>query len=895
MRQFTSKELRKTWKEFYIERGHVDVGAVSLVSDGSTGVLFNVAGMQPLMPYLLGEKHPLGTRLCNVQGCVRTNDIDSVGDRSHVTFFEMMGSWSLGDYFKEERCKWSYEILTDVFGFDRDHLAATVFAGDENAPRDEEGAQFRIASGFKPENIYYLGADDNWWGLEYGPCGPDSEMFYIADVPDCGPDCGPGCSCGKYTEIGNDVFMQYEKHQDGHLTPLKQKNVDTGWGLERILAFLNGTKDVYKTDLFTDAIAFIENASGVKYDSDEKLTKSMRVLADHIRTSVMLIGDAAKLVPSNAGAGYVLRRLIRRAVRHARTLGLSTEQILGLAKIYIDSVYDDSYPLLAKNREFILNELDKEIARFESTLENGIKEFKKILDDKKAAGSSAIDGDSAFYLYDTFGFPIELTVEMASEEGLTVDEEGFKAAMEKQKETARAATKAKGDLTLSVNEIPEEVAKDSNATEYDGYDDLTCDAKVIYILRSDDEGIKSVDSAAEGDDIIVVTDKTVLYATMGGQIHDEGKIFTDSFEAEVISVDKDAQGKYLHTLKVVKGTVSTGETVSIEVDKKNRLAIARNHTATHILLSALQKVLGDHVEQAGSYVGNDRLRFDFNNSQAMTAEEICKVEEMVNDVVLQALPVETKVLAIEDAKKLGATAIFGEKYGEVVRVVAVGGFEAPFDLEFCGGTHLKNSAQIGQFRIVSESGIAAGIRRIEAVTGERCYEMNKADRNLIDEAAAALKTPKDKIVERIDALHAEVKSLEKELAEIEKAKAGSFADSAVSGAKDIGGVKAVIAACDAADAAALRDTADKIRDKLDCGVVFLAANGGDKLLFTAMATKSANEKGAHCGNIIKEAAKVAGGGGGGRPDMAQAGGKDVSKLNDALAKAEEVLASQVNG
>ena len=877
MRQFTSKELRKTWKEFYIERGHVDVGAVSLVSDGSTGVLFNVAGMQPLMPYLLGEKHPMGTRLCNVQGCVRTNDIDSVGDRSHVTFFEMMGSWSLGDYFKEERCKWSYELLTSVFGFDRDHLAATVFAGDENAPRDEEGAGFRIASGFKPENIYYLGADDNWWGLEYGPCGPDSEMFYIADVPDCGPNCGPGCSCGKYTEIGNDVFMQYEKHQDGHLTPLKQKNVDTGWGLERILAFLNGTKDVYKTDLFTEAIAYIENASGVKYDSDEKLTKSMRVLADHIRTSVMLIGDAAKLVPSNAGAGYVLRRLIRRAVRHARTLGLSTEQILGLAKIYIDKVYDDSYPLLAKNREFILNELDKEIARFESTLENGIKEFKKILDDKKAAGSSAIDGDSAFYLYDTFGFPIELTVEMASEEGLKVDEEGFKAAMEKQKETARAATKAKGDLALSVNEIPDEVAKDSNATEYDGYDDLKCDAKVIYILKSDDDGkLNVVDSAEEGDDIIVVTDKTVLYATMGGQIHDEGKIFTDGFEAEVISVDKDAQGKYLHTLKVTKGTVSTGETVSIEVDKKNRLAIARNHTATHILLSALQKVLGDHVEQAGSYVGNDRLRFDFNNSQAMTAEEIAKVEEMVNDVVLQALPVETKVLAIE-------------------RVVAVGGFENPFDLEFCGGTHLTNSAQIGQFRIISESGIAAGIRRIEAVTGTKCYEMNKADRNLIDEAAAALKTPKDKIVERIDALHAEVKSLEKELSEIEKAKAGSFADSAVSGAKDIGGVKAVIASCDAADAAALRDTADKIRDKLDCGVVFLAANGGDKLLFTAMATKSANEKGAHCGNIIKEAAKVAGGGGGGRPDMAQAGGKDVSKLADALAKAEEVLASQVNG
>ncbi len=894
MRQFTSKELRKTWKEFYIQRGHVDVGAVSLVSDGSTGVLFNVAGMQPLMPYLLGEKHPLGTRLCNVQGCVRTNDIDSVGDRSHVTFFEMMGSWSLGDYFKEERCKWSYELLTDVFGFDRDHLASTVFAGDENAPRDEEGAKFRIASGFKPENIYYLGADDNWWGLEYGPCGPDSEMFYIADVPDCGPDCGPGCSCGKYTEIGNDVFMQYEKHQDGHLTPLKQKNVDTGWGLERILAFLNGSKDVYKTDLFTDAIAYIEKSSGVKYDSDEKLTRSMRVLADHIRTSVMLIGDAAKLVPSNAGAGYVLRRLIRRAVRHARTLGMSTENILGLAKIYIDSVYDDSYPLLAKNREFILNELDKEIARFESTLENGIKEFKKILDEKKAAGSSEIDGDSAFYLYDTFGFPIELTVEMASEEGLKVDEEGFKTAMEKQKETARAATKSKDDLALAVNTIPDEVAKDSNATEYDGYDNLKCDAKVIYILKADANGnLQKVDSASAGDDIIVITDKTVLYATMGGQIHDEGKIYTGDFEAEVISVDKDAAGKYLHTLKAVKGSLASGSVVTIEVDKKTRLSIARNHTATHILLSALQKVLGPQVEQAGSYVGSDRLRFDFNHHQAMTAEELAKVEEMVNDVVLQALPVETKVLNIEDAKKLGATAIFGEKYGEVVRVVAVGDFSDPFDLEFCGGTHLSNSAQIGQFRIVSEAGIAAGIRRIEAVTGARCYEMNKEDRVLINEAASALKTPKDKIVEKIGSLHAEVKSLEKEIAEIQKAKAGSFADDAVKAAKEFGSVKAVVASCDAADAAALRDTADKIRDKLETGVVFLAATSGDKLIFTAMATESAVKSGVHCGNIIKEAAKVAGGGGGGRPDMAQAGGKDVSKLSDALAKAEEIIASQI--
>ena len=479
MRQFTSDELRKTWKQFYIDRGHVDVGAVSLVSDGSTGVMFNVAGMQPLMPYLLGQKHPLGTRLCNVQGCVRTNDIDSVGDKSHVTFFEMMGSWSLGDYFKKERCQWSFELLTQVFGFDADHLAATVFAGDENAPRDEEGAQYRIASGFKKENIYYLPAEDNWWGLEYGPCGPDSEMFYVADRPDCGPDCGPGCHCGKYTELGNDVFMQYEKHHDGHLTPLKQKNVDTGWGLERILAFLNGTRDVYRIDLFAPVIAYIEKVSGTKYEEDEKLTRSMRILADHIRTSVMLIGDEAKLLPSNVGAGYVLRRLIRRAVRHGRMLNLKTEDLLTIAQMYIDDIYAESYPLLVKNKEFVLSELKKEIDRFESTLENGMKEFKKILEQKKEEKSVEIDGKSAFYLYDTFGFPLELTVELAQEEGLKVDEEGFERAMEEQKQKAR--DNQSFSARLSTDTALYDELDESLVSEFTGYDTLQAESSVAAI------------------------------------------------------------------------------------------------------------------------------------------------------------------------------------------------------------------------------------------------------------------------------------------------------------------------------------------------------------------------------------------------------------------------------
>ena len=501
MRQFTSDELRKAWKQFYIDRGHVDVGAVSLVSDGSTGVMFNVAGMQPLMPYLLGQKHPLGTRLCNVQGCVRTNDIDSVGDKSHVTFFEMMGSWSLGDYFKKERCQWSFELLTQVFGFDADHLAATVFAGDENAPRDEEGAHYRIASGFKKENVYYLPADDNWWGLEYGPCGPDSEMFYIADRPDCGPNCGPGCDCGKYTELGNDVFMQYEKHHDGHLTPLKQKNVDTGWGLERILAFLNGTRDVYQTDLFAPVIAYIEEASGVKYNADEKLTRSMRILADHLRTSVMLIGDEAKLLPSNTGAGYILRRLIRRAVRHGRTLNMTTEQLLHIAAMYIDEIYAESYPLMKKNREFILSELQKEIARFESTLENGMKELQKILEQKRSEGKKEIDGKSAFYLYDTFGFPLELTVELAQEENLTVDEEGFAAAMEEQKQKAREGQNFSQKITTAAGVF--DGLDDKITSEFVGYDALTAEGKVVA-LATETELVNTLKPLVANDDVDVV-------------------------------------------------------------------------------------------------------------------------------------------------------------------------------------------------------------------------------------------------------------------------------------------------------------------------------------------------------------------------------------------------------
>lgn len=883
MKQFTSDELRNAWKQFYIERGHVDVGAVSLVSDGSTGVLFNVAGMQPLMPYLLGKKHPLGTRLCNVQGCVRTNDIDSVGDRSHVTFFEMLGSWSLGDYFKKERCQWSFELLTQVFGFDADHLAATVFEGDENAPRDEEGAKYRIASGFKKENIYYLPAEDNWWGLEYGPCGPDSEMFYIADRPDCGPDCGPGCDCGKYTELGNDVFMQYEKHHDGHLTPLKQKNVDTGWGLERILAFLNGTRDVYRIDLFAPVIAYIEQASGTKYEEDEKLTKSMRILADHIRTSVMLIGDEAKLLPSNAGAGYVLRRLIRRAVRHGRVLGLSTQNLLHIAEMYIDTIYAESYPLLKKNKEFVLTELKKEIDRFESTVENGMKEFKKILEQKKEADSDQIDGKSAFYLYDTFGFPIELTVELAGEEGLSVDEDGFAKAMEEQKQKARDNQNFSARLSAD-NGLYEKLDA-GIVSEFIGYDTLKAEETIAAV----NNGSEWKDSLKEGEEGTVITAKTPFYATMGGQKGDFGVIVTKNGTFDVQETVKLPGGRIGHIGKVVSGSIAKGETATLEVSALNRSNTCRNHTATHLLQEALREVLGDHVEQSGSYQDGERTRFDFSHGQAMTAEEIKKVEAIVNEKIAEDLPVETKVMSLEEAKKTGAMALFGEKYGDTVRVVMIGDFSR----ELCGGTHVGHTGDIASFKILSESGVAAGIRRIEALTGRNVTAYYQEMEEKLAETARILKTTPASLTERAEHLMAELKALQSENESLKSKAAKEALGDVMDQVVEVNGVKLLATKVSGVDMNGLRELGDQLKSKITEGIVVLMSDLDGKVNMVAMATDGAMKKGAHAGNLIKGIAALVGGGGGGRPNMAQAGGKNPAGIDEAIKKSAEVLKEQI--
>ena len=892
MRQFTSDELRNTWKQFYTDRGHVDVGAVSLVSDGSTGVMFNVAGMQPLMPYLLGQKHPLGTRLCNVQGCVRTNDIDSVGDKSHVTFFEMMGSWSLGDYFKKERCQWSFELLTQVFGFDADHLASTVFAGDENAPRDEEGAEYRIASGFKKENIYYLGADDNWWGLEYGPCGPDSEMFYIDDRPDCGPDCGPGCSCGKYTELGNDVFMQYEKHKDGTLTPLKQKNVDTGWGLERILAFLNGSRDVYQIDLFAPVIAYIEKVSGQKYNADEKMTRSMRILADHTRTSVMLIGDAAKLVPANAGAGYVLRRLIRRAVRHARTLNLKKEDILKIATIFIDEIYKNSYPLLTTNREFVLNELSKEIERFESTLENGMKEFKKILDTARSEGKKEIEGKDAFYLYDTFGFPLELTTELAEEEGLKVDEEGFKVSMEEQKQKARDSQNFSAKLNASAGIF--DALDESITTKFVGYNGLNTEGKIVAV--ADEAALK--DSLSENEKGTIVTDVTSFYGTMGGQVGDKGVIKTADGEFTVTEAIHLANGRIGHTGFVSKGSIKSGSTAELCVDEENRNNTCKNHSATHLLQKALKIVLGDHVEQKGSLVTPDRLRFDFSHDAAMTSEQIAEVEAIVNKEIAASLCVRTDEMSQQEAVSTGAMALFGEKYGDVVRVVSMGkgtsgnneaDFKEAFSVELCGGTHVSNTSQIRSIKILSESGVAAGVRRIEALTGDGVIAYYKDLENLLNEAAKLLKANPSEIVSKIDHLQKDLKAANAEVESLKSKAAKEALGNSLEQTEDVKGVKLLAAKLDNVEMGALRDLGDQLKDKIGDGVVALLSSCGEKANIVIMATDSAVKAGAHAGNLIKAIAPIVGGGGGGRPNMAQAGGKNPAGINDALAAVKTEL------
>ncbi len=677
--------------------------------------------------------------------------------------------------------------------------------------------------------------------------------------------------------------MQYEKHHDGHLTPLKQKNVDTGWGLERILAFLNGTRDVYRIDLFAPVIAYIEKVSGTKYEEDEKLTRSMRILADHIRTSVMLIGDEAKLLPSNVGAGYVLRRLIRRAVRHGRMLNLKTEDLLTIAQMYIDDIYAESYPLLVKNKEFVLSELKKEIDRFESTLENGMKEFKKILEQKKEEKSVEIDGKSAFYLYDTFGFPLELTVELAQEEGLKVDEEGFARAMEEQKQKAR--DNQSFSARLSTDTALYDELDESLVSEFTGYDTLQAESSVAAIASDG----KWQDVLSEGQEGTIITVKTPFYATMGGQKGDFGVIKTADGTFEVIDTVKVPGGRIGHIGKVVSGTIKKDAKADLSVSSLNRGNTCKNHTATHLLQEALREVLGDHVEQSGSYQDGERTRFDFSHGQAMTTEELKKVEEIVNAKIAEDLPVETKVMSLEEAKKTGAMALFGEKYGDTVRVVMIGDFSR----ELCGGTHVGHTGEIASFKILSESGVAAGVRRIEAITGNNVTAYYQEMEERLNAVARVLKTSPATLLDRAEHLMAEMKVLQSENESLKSKAAKDALGDVMNQVKEVKGVKLLAASVAGVDMNGLRDLGDQLKAKIGEGVIVLISDCDGKVNMVAMATQGAMDKGAHAGNLIKGIAALVGGGGGGRPNMAQAGGKNPAGIPDAIAKCEEVLAAQV--
>lgn len=893
MKHLTSKELRNEWIKFYEERGHKNIGAVSLVGDGTTGVLFNVAGMQPLMPYLLGKAHPFGKRLCNVQGCVRTNDIDSVGDKSHATFFEMMGSWSLGDYFKEERCKWSYELFTKVFEIPRERLATTCFAGDENAPRDDEAAIIKEKVGFKKENIYFLPKSDNWWEIESGPCGPDSEYFYITDVPACSENCNPSCDCGHFIEIGNDVFMQYEKIDKDKYVPLKNKNVDTGWGLERILAFLNTEDgDIYKTDLYTGVMGILEEKLKTQYNTNADMDRSIRIILDHTRTATMLLGDEKRLTPSNVGAGYILRRLIRRAIRHTKKLNLEPTIIISISKYFIENVYDKSYPNLLESEDFILNEIEKETNNFLKTLSNGLKELEKMIDKNISEDNRTLDSSLCFKLYDTYGFPFELTSEILSERNITVSKEEFDRYMESQKNLARQNVKKMDDL-----KVLGDVAGFKEESIFTGYDELETKAKVIFV--GDLEG-NLKDIYSEG---IIITDKTPFYATMGGQLGDTGVISNDNLRAEVIKTEKAPNGQNMHFVRIIEGEVKTGDLVNLSVDKNNRFNTCQNHSATHLLQRALKEVLGDEVNQAGSFVDGKTLRFDFKYTGKISDYDVIKAEEIVNQMISACYKAEINEMGIEEAKKLGAMALFSEKYGDVVRVVKFGP-----SIELCGGTHVSNTGNIRSFAVKNIESKGLNIYRIEAVCDTNLeIELFEVIKPYNDEMILLLRKAKNIInkakedsidlnidinisnerpkcykdilenKEEVIRLRKQVGDLEKtykeELTKRELMKTDEYVSKKVSG--KFGDV--VILSFKDYDMETIKSLASMIITKLQNGVVFISNIRENSINFVCKANDNLKND-FNAGLLIKDVSHIAEGNGGGSFVFAQGGGTRADKI-----------------
>lgn len=884
MIKYGVNELRRKYLEFFESKGHLKMNSFSLVPQNDNSLLLINAGMAPLKPYFTGQEIPPRRRVTTCQKCIRTGDIDNVGKTArHLTFFEMLGNFSFGDYFKHEAINWSWEFLTKVIGMEEDRLYPSIYADDDEAfniwTKEVGVPAERITRFYRDEN----GDCDNFWEHGAGPCGPCSEIYYDRGIKyGCGkPDCKVGCDCDRFMEVWNNVFTQFESDGHHHYTELKQKNIDTGMGLERLAVVVQDVDSVFDIDTIKAIRDKICELAGVTYMADEHKDVSIRLITDHIRSVTFMASDG--IIPSNEGRGYVLRRLLRRAARHGRTLGIDGLFLAKLATTVIDSS-KDGYPELDEKRELILKVLTTEEENFNKTIDQGLVILSDLESRLVKEGKTCLDGEDAFRLYDTYGFPIDLTNEILEEKGFTVDMDGFNNAMNKQKETARGARKETNYMGADAT-VYDKI--DTRITsEFVGYDTLETESEITVLTTSED----ITDTLAEGMEGTIIVNKTPFYATMGGQQGDTGVITCNGSVFEVIDTIRLKGGRVGHVGKVTAGSFNVGDKVTLTVDEKKRIDTAKNHSATHLLQEALRIVLGNHVEQAGSLVTPDRLRFDFTHFQPMTEEEIEKVEAIVNEQIAKSIDVETKVLAIEDAKKTGAKALFNEKYGDTVRVVCMGDFSK----EFCGGTHVSNTGLINSFKIVSESGVAAGVRRIEALTGNGVFAYYKDIEKKYNDICKAAKATPANVEEKIAHMQAEIKSLNSEIESLKNKAANEALGDVLNQAEDVNGVKFLAVKLNDVDMNELRNLSDDLKSKIGSGVVVLAsAMGSDKVNLIVTATDDIVKAGVHAGNIIKSAAPCVGGGGGGRPNMAQAGGKNPAGIEKAFETAKETLASML--
>ncbi|WP_243109978.1 alanine--tRNA ligase [Clostridium sp. E02] len=864
--------------DFFESKGHLAMNSFSLVPHNDNSLLLINSGMAPLKPYFTGQEIPPKKRVTTCQKCIRTGDIENVGKTArHGTFFEMLGNFSFGDYFKNEAIQWSWEFLTEVVGLDPDRLYPSVYQED-----DEAFDIWNLKIGIDKDRIFRLGKEDNYWEHGAGPCGPCSEIYYDrGEKFGCGkPDCTVGCECDRYMEIWNNVFTQFENDGHGHYVELDQKNIDTGMGLERLAVVVQDVDTIFDIDTVKTLLNRVADLARTEYKKDLAVDVSLRLIADHIRSCTFMISDG--IMPSNEGRGYVLRRLLRRAARHGKLLGINGEFLAELSSTVIE-LSKDGYPELEDKKAMIRKVLIQEEDKFNKTIDQGLAILNDMEEEMIQKKETILSGEAAFKLYDTYGFPLDLTKEILEEKQLNVDEDGFQAAMQKQRETARNARKTTNYMGADVTVY--QSLDLALTTEFTGYDDLNC-STVISALTTETD---LVEALTDGEIGTIITEKTSFYGTMGGQQGDTGYIVSENGEFKVEETIHLQGGKIGHVGRMTKGMLKIQDVVTCSVNEENRLNTGKNHSATHLLQKALRTVLGNHVEQAGSYVSGDRLRFDFTHFSALTPQEIKDVEDLVNEKIRASLAVATQVMSLDEAKKSGAMALFGEKYGNKVRVVTMGDFST----ELCGGTHIKNTSAIGSFKILSETGIAAGVRRIEALTGDGLVDYYQESEKVLHEAAKLLKVNSSALVDKIESLLEEIKALHSESEKLKSKLAKDSLGDVMNQVNDVNGVKVLAVKVLDVDMNGLRNLGDQLKDRLGEGVIVIASIQEEKVNLMATVTQVAQEKGAHAGNLIKAIASLIGGGGGGRPNMAQAGGKNPAGVDACLQKVSEVVAEQI--